>query len=105
MVYTEYFAEGTVPTEVCDLHGHGFFGTLAGIFSGKPAQPDPDAAAASPLGSTAIRGTAGSTQSTAAATPAANEPPGEIAPLSPDNGKKRGFWGRVFGRGKGDKKN
>jgi penicillin-binding protein 1A len=104
MVYTEYFAEGTVPTEVCDLHGRGFFGAIAGLFSDKPAQPDPDAAAASPQGSTAIRGTTGSTES-AAATPAANEPPGGIAPLSPDSGKKRGFWGRVFGRGKNDKKN
>src|SRR6185436_4210072 len=37
MIYTEYFAAGTVPTESCDLHRRGIFSAIAGIFHEKPA--------------------------------------------------------------------
>jgi 1A family penicillin-binding protein len=95
MVYTEYFAEGTVPTEACDIHGRGFFGTLAGLFTNKPAEPEPSAAAPA-------RGVDAPTQADAAS---AAEAPSDVAQPSQDGEKKRGFWSRVFGRGKGDKKN
>jgi membrane carboxypeptidase/penicillin-binding protein len=95
MVYTEYFARDTEPTTSCDLHQmHGFFGTLASVFRGeeKPAPPrfedtrKPHAAPA-PASATATAGTQAAAEPT--------EPPK----------KKRGFWSRVFGRGKDDAKN
>jgi penicillin-binding protein 1A len=89
MVYTEYFVRGTQPTQPCDLHPtRGFFGQVASIFTGgdKPAPPraadvvpPPAAAAQQPP------------------TVANNEPPKTEAEAPK---KKRGFWSRVFGRGR-----
>ena len=99
MVYTEYFARGTVPTDVCDLHSRrSFLGAIASIFrdDGERAQlrresttPDcrqrPDLPTAS---------TSGDVAAVDPATATAAEPPK----------KKRGFWSRVFGIGGDDDK-
>ncbi len=84
MVYTEYFARGTQPTETCELHrSRGFFGTLASVFTDGDKAPPPrvdDVPAPAPTSGTV--------------TAAPDEPPRE-APKK----KKRGFWSRVFGGG------
>jgi 1A family penicillin-binding protein len=89
MVYTEYFARGTEPTSICDLHPtHGLMTKLAGFFGAteKPAAPPPradDVFAAAPNGANTV-------------VPAVDDPP--AAPQK----KKRGFWSRLFGGGKND---
>jgi penicillin-binding protein 1A len=92
-VYTEYFARGTEPSEYCDLHtGRGFLGALASIFhgGGEPPPPPPrtsDVQAAPPAAVAADHGSS--------AVPA---PSGDELPK-----RKRGFWSKLFGRGKEDK--
>ena len=91
MIYTEYFVRGTEPTELCPIHGGvSIAGHLASLF-GKEGQPP---ASAEQLGLPPAPGT------TPVATSAAAPPP--QAQDSPDQTKKkkRGFWSRVFGRGK-----
>jgi penicillin-binding protein 1A len=88
MVYTEYFARGTQPTSICDLHPtHGLMTKLAGFFGAteKPAAPPPRADDVFVSGPSAN-----------AVVPAVDDP----APAAPK--KKRGFWSRLFGGGKND---
>ncbi len=93
MIYTEYFAKGTAPTEICDLHpAPTFFQRVAEVFGshgrepvresdlGMPPPP-PVAPPPSPVADTA--------HNTA---PVATETRVEEKP------KKRSFWGRLFGR-------
>jgi penicillin-binding protein 1A len=91
MVYTEYFLEGTNPTEYCNLHERrGFIGAIAEFFS-RPAQPfiEEPAPVRPPPVAPAVE---------------ASVPAAEVPPLPPEPEKKRGFWSRLFGRGKGDRK-
>jgi penicillin-binding protein 1A len=90
MVYTEYFARGTAPSTYCDIHGYGDITTrVAGGFGGggsyeRPAAirlPEPDVTTP-PIAA----GTSGTL-------PHAENPDPEAPPA-----KKRGFWGRIFGR-------
>jgi 1A family penicillin-binding protein len=93
-VITEYFARGTGPTEVC--REHSFFATsgqLAGSFPGTPTasvdmpHPAPQQSGASVA---------------AASKPA---PDGVMATETKEEPKKkRGFWGRIFGRGEKNSK-
>jgi len=94
MVYTEYFAAGTQPTESCDLHRRGIFNAIAGLFHDKPEPPTLEeigiprtAPAAAPAVAVV-----------AASAPAIVEAPAAAAP------KKRGFFSRLFGIGKDDDK-
>ena len=100
MIYTEYFVRGTQPTDVCPLHGgRSFMDTLAGMF-GKDSGPPPVAADAAGLPAPPAASTTGSpapSRTSASSPPAAPEQV-EEAP------KKRGFWGRLFGRGRDDDK-
>ena len=100
MVYTEYFVKGTQPTELCPLHpSPSFMDRVAGLFgagdSNKPVRAEE---AALPPTQT---GTAGAHGAAPPPPPAhVEEKPKESeAEAQP---KKRGFWGRLFG--KGDKK-
>ncbi len=92
MIYAESFAKGTAPDRRCDLHPtRGFFGAIASVFSGsdKPAPPrmvDTGAPPAPP-----------------AVVVPAPEPVAEVAAPPPEPPKRRGFWGRLFGRGEKDK--
>ena len=91
MVYSEYFDRGTEPTTYCDLHPtHGIMGKLAGMFGtqDKPAPPH--------IEDTGIR--PGATPPVVVATTGA-EPHVEAPPPPPEK-KKRGFWSRIFGKGK-----
>jgi hypothetical protein len=87
MIYTEYFARGTQPTTVCELHPkRNIFGSIAAVFTGtdKPAPPRMQDTGLPPV-----------TTSEAPVVAA------EVAPLPPPEPpkKKRGFWSRVLGIG------
>ncbi len=96
-VYTEFFKAGTQPTESCTLHpSRGIFGTLATVI-GSPAETRPS------LSQTATR-----IEPAQAVPPpvvgdgtTATEPP---RPAPEPEKKKRGFWSRVFGIGRDEKK-
>lgn len=99
MIYTEYFVKGTQPTELCPLHpSSSLMDRLAGLFGGgessKPIRADD--AALPPAGT----GTAGA-HSVPPPPPHVEERPKDTQTEAPPQ-KKRGFWGRLFG--KGDKK-
>jgi 1A family penicillin-binding protein len=87
-VYTEYFAKGTEPTTYCDLHNsHGLIGVLASIFHGGEPPPPPPPPAVDPQRPAAMAAVDGHSPTP---TPNAEELPK----------KKRGFWSKLFGRGK-----
>ncbi|MBK5298973.1 MAG: PBP1A family penicillin-binding protein [Vicinamibacteria bacterium] len=95
MVITDYFLQGKVPSQVCPLHpGRNMLATMAGWFG----KDGPKPVAASELGlptqsapGVAAEPTAGpDTRRTVDAAKTGEEPAK----------KKRGFWSRVFGKGK-----
>ena len=95
LVYTEYFASGTRPTALCDLHPtQGFLGAIASVFH-PGEKPHPPSAADAGL-------PPGSERPTAAVVPAAGSAATSttdaIAPAPPAK-PRRGFWSRVFGVG------
>jgi penicillin-binding protein 1B len=91
MVYTEYFASGTEPTEVCDLHrSRGVIGAIASLFHDAPPPPRiQDTGLPQPMMSPPPPPAAG-------AAPVIAEAP------QPEKKEKRGFWSRLFGLGKSD---
>jgi penicillin-binding protein 1A len=83
-VYTEYFVRGTEPTTYCDLHNpHGLLAAIASIFHGAET-PAPRIAETE--------------QPSASVTEDSATPPPPAADEAPK--PKRGFWARLFGRGK-----
>jgi penicillin-binding protein 1A len=95
MIYTDYFVKGTQPTTVCPLHPlDGYATTISAGAQPSPSQPAPPGTVASP---SAPVGTSGGT--------AAPVPPvsGGTVTEKPQEQpkKKRGFWGKIFGRGGG----
>ena len=99
-VITEYFARGAVPTEVCQ--DHGFFASSGQL------------AAAYPSGGVAPGSNGGGV--TVTSQPSLSTPDVPVAVASRDSSdivtpaevqeppkKKRGFWGRLFGRGDKEK--
>ena len=100
MVYTDYFVKGTQPTTTCPLHTDAnYIVTTAGVPAGTIVPGEHEHAVMPPP---PPQGTAGA----AAAASPQTAPPGEKVEKK-DNGdkdrdkdKKRGFWGKLFGRGK-----
>lgn len=104
MVYGEYFRRGTEPRDACTEHdGPGFWARLAGAFgretgvrpvtaeqAGLPAAEIPRSMP-KPAADDAPKTSAGP----AAVASAAEE---EAEPARAEPAKKRGFWGRLFGR-------
>jgi penicillin-binding protein 1A len=89
MVYTEYFAEGTEPTSVCVLHPtRGIVGTLASWFTSDERPAPPRLSDAVPTPPPAI------------VEPAVPPPPAAEAAKAPEPERRRGFWSRLFGRGR-----
>jgi hypothetical protein len=87
MIYTEYFARGTQPSTVCDLHQtRGFFGTIASLFSGeeKPKPPPPKLEETGRLPVTTTVETA----------------PAVVIVFAEAPKKRRSFWSRLFGFGR-----
>jgi penicillin-binding protein 1A len=99
MVYTEYFARGTQPGEICPLHDDAsFFEKLAGGFGNEG--PAPVVAREAGLPTVLLPPTA-VVEAPPVEAPAAAEPAAEVAAEAP---KKRGFWSKIFGRGKDEDK-
>ncbi len=100
-VITEYFARGTVPTQMCEEHT--FFSD-----TGQLAAAYPGGAVVSSLAGTAPvtpQGTAAQGDAPASAVASSTQAPSDIvmaAETEEQPKKKRGFWGRVFGRGDKD---
>jgi len=99
MVYTEYFVRGTEPTDYCPLHARPFDAVATsgdGIRPGVAASSGEAGKSALPptdhLHDTAAPADArlGDNPSAATAPPA--------SPASASTPRKRGFWGRLFGR-------
>jgi penicillin-binding protein 1A len=93
MIMYEHFVKGTEPFDECPLHtGAGLLARLGGLFGGG-SSPQAVSEAASPLPERDVE-----------APPAS----GSVAPVTAETRqadeekpkkKKRGFWGRLFGRG------
>ena len=94
MAYTDYFARGTAPAEYCDMHAsQGILTRIAGVF-GIESKPAPHV---EPAGVQVAAPPAPVFPNAAPAPPQVEpEPP-------PPPTKKRGFWGRLFGRGEPEK--
>ena len=99
MVITDYFLQGKAPSQVCPLHpGRGMLATMGGWFG----KDGPKPVAASDLGLPTQSAPGVAAQPPAAPdTRRAAEPPsgGEGGDKAPAK-KKRGFWSRIFGKGK-----
>jgi 1A family penicillin-binding protein len=87
-VYGEYFARGTEPTAYCDLHSsRGVIGVLASIFRSEPPPP-PRAVEKPPAAQPVVDNAA---------------PPAAVPAEEPPK-PKRGFWSRLFGKSKADRR-
>ncbi len=87
MIRTEYFAAGTEPHDTCPLHvGRSLLGRIADMFTGGSSEVPRQRAA----------GRAEPEEEAPAA--AAPPPAAPRAAPEPEPEKKRGFWGRLFGR-------
>ena len=89
-IVADYFARGTVPTEICQEHNFEFLGNtnqvVAVSTSGSPVDH--------------LRETAHPELAVAGVVPAPRVSDAVVASESPEPPKKkRGFWGRIFGRG------
>ena len=93
---TEYFVEGTQPTEYCPLHY---------LQEMPPNSPNPGIARLASVAPPTVTGPTAPTQAPQAAVPApapvASAPPASPPPEN-EKPKKRGFFGRIFGAVKGD---
>jgi 1A family penicillin-binding protein len=100
MIYTEFFKRGTAPEDSCPLHpSPSFFDRIAGLFGSSPGEPvSPEAAGLPGSGQAPPPAATGTT----ATSPAPTAPSERASPGEPK--KKRGFWSRLFGRGKDDPK-
>ena len=88
-VYTEYFVRGTEPTDYCPLH-NGSGASLASVVT--PETPTP--AASHPIEHEPEHRPVVTGGVVSGAPQPAPQPP----PAQPPSEKKRGFWGRIFGR-------
>lgn len=97
MIYTEYFVKGTEPTAVCPLHpSPSFLDRLAGAF-GAGDEPRPVSAEEAGVPEPRPTSTSGAPASPPPPPPAAAKP-AEPKAEKPEEPKKRGFWGRLFGK-------
>jgi membrane carboxypeptidase/penicillin-binding protein len=104
MLLTEHFIRGTEPQEDCDLHDRAnFFQRMAGLFGGdSDQQPKPVDVAATGLPQKGSAASPPATTTTPAAGEKAEDRKAEAETGEPKPDKKRGFWSRLFGRGKKD---
>jgi penicillin-binding protein 1A len=89
MVYREYFVQGTQPTSDCPVHrSRTVLAALASVFGAGRETPPPPKVQDTSLPAVNIVGTL-------------HTPPSPAAVAEPPE-KKRGFWSRLFGRGRDD---
>lgn len=96
-VVTEYFARGTAPTETCEEHN--FFATSGQLAA---AYPSSTVVASTPVADAPQA----PIQTSDVAVASARESSDIVTDADTDEQpkKKRGFWGRIFGRGDKDRK-
>jgi 1A family penicillin-binding protein len=105
MVYTDFFVKGTQPTDTCPLHqSPSFIDRLAGIFGNDSGVPVSAGAGGVPLPGTVSTSGAPVPSPTVEAKENADKKNDEKDEKVEDGKKKRGFWGRLFGRGGDDDK-
>lgn len=98
MIYTEYFAKGSQPSGICQLHAHrSLLDRIAGVF-GENDGPRPVSAEEVGLPAPSPTRTTGASPAAAA-----NAPPAPKVEEEKEK-KKGGFWSKVFGRDKKDDK-
>jgi hypothetical protein len=98
MVISEYFARGTAPDGICDMHpAPSWFQRVAEVFGADGREPAreselalPPPVAAPPAPQTGA--------SASVVEPPPHPPAAEQQPRVEEKPKKRGFWGRLFGR-------
>jgi penicillin-binding protein 1A len=103
MVYTEYFVRGSEPTTLCPVHPGIFADAVADAAGAVQPPPRPavdDARIPPPKGPVP---TTGVTPPPPAAETAEPVHGGQVPATAEPGPKKRGFWGRLFGRGDKDK--
>jgi penicillin-binding protein 1A len=101
-VYTDYFVKGTQPTSLCPVHTSASIDAIAAsdTSSGSHAPPAIGAAAdRAGLPLPPAQGTSGMTPPPAPGAPITG---GKVEEDEKPQQKKRGFWSRLFGRGKSD---
>jgi penicillin-binding protein 1A len=91
-VYTEYFAKGTVPGDTCPLH------TYRPTFDTRTAWGEP--VTVPPVAPAAPANSRVENAEPAAQVDARRESEDERQEVKEPEKKKRGFWARIFGRGK-----
>jgi len=107
LIYTDYFVKGTQPTTLCPLHtSASFMDRLAGIFGGGD---DKKAVPAEEAGLPGLPGLPPMTGGVIPPPPAKDVRAGDPVAANTDGKvedapKKRGFWGKLFGKKKDDKK-
>jgi 1A family penicillin-binding protein len=98
MIYTEYFVQGTQPTMLCPLHpSPSFMDRIAGLFGAGESTSKPVHAEEAGL-PPAQAGTSGARPPSAPASTEAR-PADQDKEKVEEAPKKRGFWGRLFGKG------
>jgi membrane peptidoglycan carboxypeptidase len=96
MVYPEYFAPGTAPDSVCDLHpAPSWFQRVAEVFSVEGREPVRETELSLPPPAPAPAPQTGA--SVPIVEPPSYTPVAEQTQVE-EKPKKRGFWGRLFGR-------
>jgi hypothetical protein len=91
----EYFAHGTEPIDMCPLHA---FGVLQAVNTAPTVTGGSGSRAGAHEQASVPEPAAGQV------TTAADTSPSGATSASPSVEKKRGFWARVFGKGRDDKK-
>jgi membrane carboxypeptidase/penicillin-binding protein len=100
MVYTDYFVKGTQPTSPCPLHASPYIDAVAASAAPSGHQP-PALPAGGDRGAWPLPSAQGTTGMNPPPSPA--NAPVTGGKVEPDpQPKKRGFWSRLFGKGKSD---
>jgi 1A family penicillin-binding protein len=92
-VYTEYFAKGTVPDDICPLHTYRPSYSTADMSIATEPAPTPGVVPASPNNAPAVE------RAQPAAHGEVRAPEAARTEVQEPEKKKRGFWSRIFGRG------
>ena len=101
MIYTEYFVRGSEPTTLCPLHPGNFVDAVADADG--VVQPTPHAAADDTRTPSAHVPTSGVAPPPPGPETAEPVHGGQVPASEEPAAKKRGFWGKLFGRGDKDK--
>ena len=102
MIYTDYFVKGTQPTSTCPVHANPYADAIAVAASSADSHSPPALPAGGDRGTLPLPPAQGTSGMAPPPAPGAPISGGKIEPEQ--QGKKRGFWSRLFGKGKDDDK-